>query len=707
MRLKKILLGLELWWMALYGWAGASARAGEGEAPGAGAPSFRLVLPAGKLAGCEAVFLAGQRAALETFLREDRLGRSAFAPIDAFNSLQVRWSPALPLREAIYTPGRVEKEYAPAGGISALSAWQADGERPFFRIDYEIRNGSTAEAFFSLSVELTSNVGYVNKFAPHPDDLARLEGKRIIITDRALPRLILIFAMDPEPDRIVLDPQSAATPRAQAAALERALRIPPGESRKVSIVVAGTDDPEELSAIGPSLEPRSFIRVLEGAAVLETPEPLLDEFTRACMAWPAANVRRLPFGPPHGIEGAGNRTWPVITASPDYHGIFANDCIQTLREIGLLGPGLYGAARNSLETMLRFGPKESVEWWTGDGKVWMFPLPLGDTPQIILGAAWHLLWTGDRDLARAWWPDLRRCLAVLDANDSDGDSLEDRRNTPYPEQPDPGEFHHEMLYVQCFWRQAFDQAAAVAGWMGFPEEAEYREKARKISRSIEEKFGTSYGLGVWLNRRHEPHPHIGHEQVIAAAAGDVGDAKALQIIETATRPPVWTSDGPRRAEPGKGVAAGDHVWTFLRWKLVQAMFRLGQTDRALELALRWAAQERDLIYQAPEGFPAITGTTGKGYTWTAGRALRALVLGLTGFDLDGRGVSFAPRLPSSWKGFALRRLTVHGTRIDLEVKRGPASVLVDGKPRGEPRIDYAELLGERIHLEISIPEPPP
>ena len=493
--------------------------------PGSAFPLVRLAREPGGLKGNEAVFLLGRRAAVETFLKDDRLGRTAFAPLDAFNSFEVHAEPPLALAgPVVCSPAGIEKSYAGPDGITARSTWRADAERPFFSIVYEVSNGGPGEKDVRLTARVVSNVGWVNKFAPHPDDLAAAAGGTAAMWDARLPRLRLEVEMDPPADRVEVGGQAGTKPASQPATLARTLRVAPGDKARLSIVLRCSDDPADLAAVGPAATPRSFAGVLAGAARLECPSPALEELYRACAAWPAANVRVLPFGPPHQLDGMANRRWPVITASPDYHGIFANDCIQTLWEAGLLGEGLWEPARNSVETMFRYGPRESVEWWTGDGRVWMFPAPLGDTPQVVLGACWHLLWTGDRELARRWWPDLVRCLKVLDDNDSDGDSLEDRPNTPYPEQPDPGPYNHEMLYVQCFWRQAYRKAADVAGWMGLPEAPALAERSRRIAAAIEEKFATPYGLAVWLDRDHRPHPHIGHEQIIAAAAGDVSDA---------------------------------------------------------------------------------------------------------------------------------------------------------------------------------------
>jgi len=112
------------------------------------------------------------------------------------------------------------------------------------------------------------------------------------------------------------------------------------------------------------------------------------------------------------------------------------------------------------------------------------------------------LWRGDKALGKRWWPQIKALLALHDKFDSDGDDLEDRANTPYPEQPDPGTYNHEMLYVQCFWRQAFAKAACVAEWLGEADAPQFAQKAKHISAAIEKVFGTDYGLAVWVDKNH-------------------------------------------------------------------------------------------------------------------------------------------------------------------------------------------------------------
>ena len=108
-------------------------------------------------------------------------------------------------------------------------------------------------------------------------------------------------------------------------------------------------------------------------------------------------------------------------------------------------------------------------------------------------------------------------------------------------------------------------------------------------------------------------------------------------------------------------------------------------------------------YQAPEGFPTITGATGKAYTWSAGRALRALVFGLTGMDLEGRGVRFAPRLPSRWDRLDLDDVRIHGARVSLSVRRGPPGVRINGRPATEAFLPYERLRRGSVSVRVTHP----
>lgn len=658
------------------------------------------VRSAGSLTDADCVFLCGRRGAVETFLNREAAGRAAFAPLDAFNRFEVAIQPAPHLIAVRVSPGIVTKEYGFQGGGELSATWSIDRRKPLLQVAYAFTAPRGRAMQVEISADLTSNVGWVNKFAQHDDDRCELDGDALRFCDKTHPDQILLLNL-----RSVGRERTA--PKLAVLAENRgrasiAVDVPAGGRREVRcrIAVGSGVDSVRKDLAARTIE--GYRGSLAGAFRFVSPDAELNELMEACSYVELQNVRDLPFGPPYSQDGPRNRTWPVVTASPDYHGVFANDCIQTMWEMGLLGRPMYAASRNSIDTMLAYGAMESVEWFTGDGNVWEFPLPLGNTPQVALGACWHLLWSGDNTLAKRWWPQIKALLALHDKFDSDGDELEDRANTPYPEQPDPGTYNHEMLYVQCFWRQAFARAACVAEWLGMPEAQQYAAKAQRISVAIENVFGTDYGLAVWVDKNHKPHPHIGHEQIIAAAAGDVSDERSRLIVKTETSLPIWTQDRPLRAEPGKGVAAGDHVWTFMRWKLVQALFRLGDVDRALEIADRWAAQERGLLYQAPEAFPTVTGTTGKLYTWTAGRAMRAVVFGLSGLDLTGRGVAFHPRLPSKWSGFEVRGIPVHGASIDLVVIRGKSRIRVDGKDASNAFLPYRALGNGRHVVEVHI-----
>ena len=68
-------------------------------------------------------FAAG--AAVEVFLGREAAGRSAFAPLDAFNRFEIVVAPAPSLVSVTTEPGMVRKEYAIESGGTLTAVWQA------------------------------------------------------------------------------------------------------------------------------------------------------------------------------------------------------------------------------------------------------------------------------------------------------------------------------------------------------------------------------------------------------------------------------------------------------------------------------------------------------------------------------------------------------------------------------------------------------
>jgi len=84
---------------------------------------------------------------------------------------------------------------------------------------------------------------------------------------------------------------------------------------------------------------------------------------------------------------------------------------------------------------------------------------------------------------------------------------------------------------------------------------------------------------------------------------------------------------------------------------------------------------------AAESYPRpITGITGGGYVWTAGRALRALSFGLFGLSPVEDGLEVEPHLPSAWERMTLAHLPLRGHTLTIEVRAGAKLDTLNGRP---------------------------
>src|SRR5262249_38132982 len=142
------------------------------------------------------------------------------------------------------------------------------------------------------------------------------------------------------------------------------------------------------------------------------------------------------------------------------------------------------------------------------------------------------------------WDGIKTVLGQFFEDDHDGDYLDDRTWSPFPEQPNTGDYHHEMLYVNTFWVQAFRMGAQVAAMLGDSTRAEeYRRTANRIKQAVNDKFITPSGYASWLNRDHEQHPHPGHNMVLPLQYQLAESAHADKTFKTIFTPPQWTDEG--------------------------------------------------------------------------------------------------------------------------------------------------------------------
>lgn len=651
----------------------------------------------------DAVFLCGPRCAVEVFLGPHRLGRGAFSPVDALELLDLRIAGEEATSARLY-PDHLEKTHRLAGGLVGHSRWFVAADDPCFVVWLTFVNRGAEARTVEVSAKARYNVNYVSKFRSCANDRFDAGSARLTVRDGRHPALQAVTATRPAWDTLEVDLVSPTITTTSpgggsdevgtvTASWVTSIVVEPGAQSDLVIAIGGTDreggtDAATAAVLAdPAAAFATMISTWEDHArsgvCWDSGRGPVDRLFAHAKLWAHKDSRVVPLGPPYAVGRTDNAQVLALTASPDYHGIFANDNGQSCWELGALGPTFYPVLEQTLDTLFRFGIPESVEIDPIDatGTPWLSPLRIGQRPQWVIGAAALVLWSGQHQ--DRYWPQVQEVLGRFTAvDDRDGDWLDDYSSSTFPEQPDPGRFRHEMLYASAFWYQAFRLGAELATYVGDADRAEeYWLSAAHVAGAVEHRFGAPYGYASWLDAEHRQHPHRGHTMVLPVQYEMASADRAAATFDTLLHGPIWDENGPLAMEPAYPGLGGAHSWGFMRWNLVDALFRYGRTEEAASLLERWALQEDGLHFQAPEGFPTVTGVTGLGYVWTAARSLRAMLFGLAGLRLTAGGLVLEPRLPTGWGPVRLGSLPFRGSTYDITIEHHALRALhLDGTP---------------------------
>jgi hypothetical protein len=655
----------------------------------------------------DSVFTCGLSCVSEISLKKNGFGRAATSPVDVLTEVNFSIDKLETTSIQIY-PNHVEKLHRIDGSVTARSIWFAAWEQPLALAWWQFRsaNSSQAEILIEISGEL--NLNYISKFRKFANDMATIESDRVEFRDAVYESLAGCIRTNLNWDTCCLfdvqAPQNRLTTIAAPCTigfhLVKTLIIPSTGEVDFVLCFSGSDNVEIARRVTTAgIEDYASIyeqfldtwdRRLNTGLILETPSEAVNELFMTNKLWAFKDTRMAPFGAPFSTETIGEFL-PVLTASPDYHGVFANDNVQSTWEWGSIGQDFYPVLQNSIDVLYNFGTPESVEIdpINATGRPWIQTLELGPKPQWVMGACSLILWSGQKSMQL--WQNIQTVLGQFFQDDRDGDYLDDLTCSPYPEQPDPGEFNHEMLYANTFWVQAFRMGSLVAQMFGDAKrQAEYQQHANRITNAINEKFRTEYGYASWLNAGHKQHPHPGHNMILPLQYQLATIDHADKTFQTIFSEPQWTEDGMLVSRPDFPMRGGQYVWAFMRWNLIHALFLYNKTEEGLRYLLKWAQDEKRLHFQAPEGFPTITGVTGKGYSWTSGRMIRAILFGLCGMKLLAEGMAFEPRLPVAWDTVHLKQLPFRGAIYDITIRRGAdRGIFVNGA-----RVQDGIILGE-------------
>lgn len=644
------------------------------------------------------VFTCGLRCVAEISLKKNGFGRAATSPVDVLTEVDFSIDNLETTSIRIF-PNHVEKLHRINGIITARSIWFAAWEQPLALAwwRFSSANSGQVEVLIEISGEL--NLNYVSKFRKYANDAAAIESDRVEFRDSIYENLAGCIATNSGWDECSIFDAQAPKDRLTTITepctvrfhLLKNLNIPSNNEVDFVLCFSGSDSIEiARRAVTSGTEEYASIyeqflatwdRQLNTGTILETPVAVVNELFMTNKLWAFKDTRMVPFGAPFSTETIGEFL-PVLTASPDYHGVFANDNVQSTWEWGSIGEDFYPVLQNSIDVLFNFGTPESVEIdpINATGKPWIQTLKLGPKPQWVMGACSLILWSGNKSIQL--WQNIQNVLGQFFQDDRDGDYLDDITCSPYPEQPDPDEFNHEMLYVNTFWVQAFRMGSNVAQMFDDTDlEAEYQQNADQIKKAIDEKFRTEYGYASWLNANHERHPHPGHNMILPLQYRLASIEHAEQTFQTIFSEPQWTEDGMLVSSPDFPMRGAQYVWAFMRWNLIHALFAYNKTEEGLRYLVKWAQDEKSLHFQAPESFPTITGVTGKGYSWTSGRMVRSILFGLCGMKLLANGIAFEPHLPAAWDSVRLKQLPFRGAIYDITICRGTdRGVFLNGAP---------------------------
>ncbi|MHB1459098.1 MAG: hypothetical protein ACYC0V_19500, partial [Armatimonadota bacterium] len=420
--------------------------------------------------------IMGQRCVAYLNPSDDSVGSVAFAITEGLASLQIGLDDSTVTKTVIHD-NWLERIYHLPSGIQAKSFWYTSVDKPVFIVSFEITNPTDKILSTKLHCRMRPNPGYFNKFAVQENDLAETKDGLVTVTDSRFPQIKVCTGIFPSPERTTVTGVGAAIPGRTAISMERVIELPPKTTRSYCLVVAGGDgkDPKysnlhqlirtigknqevELNMVRKTAEEWSNDRL-----TIQTPDGEINEYFRRAKEWAFKDTRVLPFGKPYIVaDSTFNERIPVLTASPVYHGVFANDNIQSIWEWGALGSKIYPVLENSLDVMLGFGIPESVEWMAGDGSIFMSGLKIGQHAEWVTGACYLILWSGRKEYQTKYWTKVKELLGHYHSDfDRDHDYLDDYSSSPFPEHPYPGTYNHEMLYASSFWYKAFESASSV------------------------------------------------------------------------------------------------------------------------------------------------------------------------------------------------------------------------------------------------------
>lgn len=413
----------------------------------------------------------------------------------------------------------------------------------------------------------------------------------------------------------------------------------------------------------------TLIAKIGGNLVLETPDPVLNTAFRFAKVRAAESIFKTKGGYMH-APGGGHY----------YAAIWANDQAEYINPFfPFLGYEVGNeSAMNSYRHFARFmNPEwkpipssiiaEGTDIWNGAGD-------RGDAAMIAYGAARFALSSGSQEQARELWPLIEWCLEFSrrKINESgvvasDSDELEGRFPTG-----------KANLCTSSLYYDALISAAALARDLKFPakQAKEYLKQAEQIRAAIEAHFGATVE-GFDTYQYYDGNEILRSWICMPLTVGIYDRAEAT--ADALFSPRLWSENGLLTQ------AGSDTFWDRSTLYALRGVYASGATERATSF-LKSYSTTRLLGEHVPYPIEAWPEGDQRHLSAESGLYCRIFTEGMFGIRPTGlNSFTLTPRLPQQWDHMSLRRVSIGGRMVDIEVKRGG-----DGRMELQVRDNYSD-----------------
>lgn len=447
-------------------------------------------------------------------------------------------------------------------------------------------------------------------------------------------------------------------------------KLEPGKS--VTFYLGIQAFPEKGSAVLPDFikeeqARNSFVKVIDNALVLESPDPIINKMFRFAKIRASESIYKTKNGYMHGPGGESY-----------YAAIWANDQAEYVNPLfPFIGYSVGNmSAINAFRHFARFMNSEykpipssiiaeGTDIWNGAGD-------RGDAAMIAYGASRYALAGGNLNEAKELWPliewFLEYCKRKLNADGvvaSDTDELEGR----FPA-------GSANLSTSSLYYDALVSAIYLGRDLNVPKEklVSYKKESLQIRKAIDQYFGAQ--MGAFKTYRYYEGNDLLRSWICMPLTVGILD-RAAGTTDALFSSKLWSNDGLLTQE------GSTTYWDRSTLYALRGVFTAGATEKAMNY-LKLYSETRLLGEHVPYAIEAWPEGDQRHLSAESGLYCRIITEGLFGIRPTGlNSFQIAPSIPRNWNEVALRNIKAFGVDADIEILRTTKGNRVTVKRNGK------------------------